>query len=410
MVNNAQFPLNSYQRDVWAADSVLPDSPQFNGAIHEQLAGPVDLEVLRACLERAVRGNDAFGLRFGERDGQPYQWQTDEPAVVDLLDFRAEADPAQACARWMDQAFASAFQANGGRLYQVALLRESDETNHLYLRTHHVMMDGWALNEFSRQVFADYAHIVDHGTPANSPRQSYLEFLDEDQRYRSSATHERDRAFFQRELADLEPTLFARSVPTGERRFGRTTFLLDGGLVDRMLAAGASPFAYIAAVFATYLTRVHRSTDVVLGVPMLNRPSDALRGTLGQFANTLPLRVRTDGRSMTDLATAVRASSKALQEHEKLALGDVLRALPSTGAQARRLFDVTVSYVRFPRPTAIPGVERDTVIMSRGHDQDTLSVVVRAFEDVSEVAVDLEYALDVFDEDFPAEAVGGHIR
>ncbi len=280
----------------------------------------------------------------------------------------------------------------------------------MYLRTHHVMMDGWALNEFSRQVFADYAHMADHGVPANGPRQSYLEFLEEDQRYRASTAHESDRTFFQRELTDVEPALFARTVPTGERRFGRTTFVLDGGLVERMLAAGASPFAYIAGVFATYLTRVHRSAEVVLGVPMLNRPSATARETLGQFANTLPLRVRIDGRSMTDLAAAVRTSTKALQEHEKLALGDVLRALPQSGAQARTLFDVTISYVRFPRPTRIPGVERDTVIMSRGHDQDTLSVVVRAFEDVSEVAVDLEYALDVFDEDFPADAVGGHIR
>ncbi len=101
MVNNAQFPLNSYQRDVWAADSVLPDSPQFNGAIHERLTGPVDLEVLRACLERAVDGNDAFRLRFGERDGQPYQWLSDEQPVIELMDFRTAADPAGACAQWM---------------------------------------------------------------------------------------------------------------------------------------------------------------------------------------------------------------------------------------------------------------------------------------------------------------------
>ncbi|MDQ3579315.1 MAG: AMP-binding protein, partial [Actinomycetota bacterium] len=411
MVNNAQCQLNSYQRDVWAADSILPRSPQFNGAIHERLVGPVDIAALRACVERAIEGNDALGVRFGERDGQPFQWRERESAVVEVLDFRAEPDPAGACVAWMERSFGAAFQALGGRLYQVGLLRESDDVLHVHLRAHHVVMDGWALNEFSRQIFADYNEVMEHGVVVETNPPSYLEFVDDDQNYRASAEYERDREFFTSELADIAPALFVRTVPTGERRFGRTTFTLDGGLIDRVLATGSSPFAFIAATFATYLSRIHRSAEVVLGVPMLNRREKRTLETLGQFANTLPLRVRTDRQhSMTELAAEVRNSTKALRQHERLALGDVLRALPASEAATRQLFDVTLSYVRFPRPAPIAGVERETVIMSRGHDQDALSVVVRAFEDVSEVCVDLEYALDIFDEDFAVSAVGGHIR
>ncbi|MFE0380356.1 AMP-binding protein, partial [Streptomyces inhibens] len=180
---------------------------------------------------------------------------------------------------------------------------------------------------------------------------------------------------------------------------------------DRVRAAGFSPFAYIAAMFSTWLTRLHRSEEVVLGVPFLNRPEGHHKDILGQFANTLPLRVAAHGgRTVRELVAETQDATRALRRHERLSLGDILRELPTRAEGPRRLFDVTVSYLHWPRPAPIPGVERQTAMMAPSHEQDALGVVVSAFDDTADIHVDLDYALDVFGEDLPITSVACHLR
>ncbi|MFF4605124.1 amino acid adenylation domain-containing protein [Streptomyces sp. NPDC001339] len=411
--------MNSYQRDVWAADSLQPDSPQFNCGLHDRFTGRLDLDVLRACVERALERNDAFHLRFDERDGRPYQWWEHQVPEVEVVDLRDAADPEAACAAWMRSAFADAFTARRGRLYQAALLRETDTVTHLFVRTHHIVLDGYALNEFSRQVNRDYAALtavepLDEADATDetdetdeTPAPDYRDSVAEDARYRSSDRFDEDRAFFRSALDGVRPVLFPRAAAKPEKRSrGRHSFVVEGALVDRILAAGHSPYAYLTAVFGACLARLHRTDEVVLGVPMLNRHSDAELRTVGQYANTLPLRVTTrDGLTLPEMASGVRGRTRELRAHERLALGDVLRELPAGLAGSRRLFDVTVSYLRFPRPTPLPGVQRETALISAVHEGDALSVVVRAFEDTSDISVDLSYAQDVFDEHLPITGV-----
>ncbi|GAU69536.1 putative non-ribosomal peptide synthetase [Streptomyces sp. NBRC 110611] len=411
MTTQPQLPLNAYQRDVWAADSLRPDSPQFNCGLHDRFAGRLDLDVLRACVERALERNDAFHLRFDERDGRPCQWWEHQAPQVEVVDLRDAADPEAACAAWMRSALDDAFTARRGRLCQAALLRETDTVTHLFLRTHHIVLDGYALNEFSLQVSRDYAALTAGAPLDETPAPDYRDSVPEDARYRSSDRFDQDRAFFRSALDGVRPALFPRAAARPEQRpRGRHTFVVEGALVDRILAAGHSPYAYLTAAFGACLARLHRTDEVVLGVPMLNRRSAAELRTVGQYANTLPLRLTTrDGLTLPEMAAEVRRRTRDLRAHERLALGDVLRELPAGLADSRRLFDVTVSYLRFPRPAALPGVRRETTLISTLHEGEALSVVVRAFEDTSDIHVDLGYARDVFDEHLPITGLADQV-
>lgn len=49
-------------------------------------------------------------------------------------------------------------------------------------------------------------------------------------------------------------------------------------------------------------------------------------------------------------------------------------------------------------------------MMAPSHEQDALGVMVCAFDDTADIHIDLDYALDVFDEDLPIASVAGHLR
>lgn len=421
MAARRTIPLTSYQRDIWAAESRSPNDPQFNVVLDERIDGKADTKALTEALTRVLRRHDAFRLRFGERDGVPYQWVAgpDEDGVtVQFVDLSGEPRPERARQQWQERSFTRPFPLLDAPLYTAALVRESPDVLHVHVNAHHLIVDAWTLNHLSREMWEEYARLTagPDGAAAGSrpgPAPSYGAFVEADAAYRTSAEREEDRAFHRAALAGVAPALFQRTpgrTPRGGGRRGHHSFTVPGDVVRRVRRAGTSPFAYVTAVFAAYLARVHRTDEVVLGVPFLNRRGDDELATAGQFANNLPLRVPVpDGATLHDLAAAVRERTRALRDHERLALGDILRDLPAGASGSRRLFDVTVSYLRYPRPEALPDAERDTVITAPVHEQDALSVMIRAFDDDADLRVDLDYARDVFDEDFPVEAMAGHL-
>ncbi|MFD4258366.1 amino acid adenylation domain-containing protein [Streptomyces sp. NPDC058534] len=423
MAEFRKFPLTSYQHDIWAAESQAPNSPQFNVVIDERATGAVDATALRTALARALARHDAFRLRFGEREGVPYQWSADRPLpsdppgdTVDLQDLSGQAEPEKAWEEWREASFVRPFPLTGGApLFRAAVVLESAEVLHLHLNAHHLIADAWTLNQVSLDTWTEYARLTadtaSDGPPGPAP--SYREFIDTDAAYRKSPEREAARAFHRASLDDVAPVLFQRSpdrTAPGAARRGHHSFTLGGDLVARIRAGGSSPFAYVSAVFATYLARMHRSEEIVLGVPFLNRVTDEERATAGQFANSLPLRIPVaEDATLRELAALVRERADAARPHERLALGDVLRDLPADPAGSRQLFDVVVSYLRGPRPKAPAGVARDTAITAPVHEQDALSVLIRAFDDDADLRIELDYATDVFDTGFRIEAVAGHL-
>ncbi|MEU9120996.1 amino acid adenylation domain-containing protein [Streptomyces sp. NPDC048506] len=413
----AQSPLTAYQRDVWVAGSQAPESPQFNCVLHERLHGDVDHDALADCVESALHRHETFRLRFGEAAGTPFQWVAGEGIRVNRVDLAQEPEPDVACAAWMRRSMATALPlTDGGALVEATLLLEGPDVTHLHVKAHHIVADGWTVDRLSHEILEDYARATgdggehtgrgEHNGRGEPP--SYLAFVEEEAAYRAGAEGERDRAFHREALAGVAPALFPRTAGEGGR--GRHSFVVDGSLADRLRAAGLSPFAYRATMFGIWLTRLHRTEEVVLGIPFLNRPADHHKDILGQFANTLPLRFAAPGeRTVRELVTATQDAIRALRPHERLSLGDVLRELPTPAEGPRQLFDVTVSYLRWPRPAPIPGVERQTAMMAPSHEQDALGVMVSDFDDTTDVRIDLDYALDVFDEDLPIASVAGHL-
>ncbi|MFI1198700.1 amino acid adenylation domain-containing protein [Streptomyces sp. NPDC020883] len=408
----ARNPLTAYQRDIWAAGSQAPHSPQFNCVLHERLQGAVDHDTLAGCVASALRRHETFRLRFGEEAGTPFQWVAGESVQVGRVDLADEPEPHMACAEWMRRSMARALPlVDGEALVEATLLRESADVTHLHVKVHHIVADGWAVNRLSHEILEDYSRAVgawQGGGVGRRGASSYLAFLKEEAAYRAGAEGDRDRAFHREALAGVAPALFTRTPGGGGR--GRHSFVVDGRVVEQVRAAGLSPFAYLAAMFGTWLTRMHRSQEVVLGVPFLNRPEEHHKEVLGQFANTLPLRLAAHGgRTVRELVADAQTAIVALRHHERLSLGDVLRELPTDAEGSRQLFDVTLSYLHWSRPAPIPGIARHTAMMARSHEQGALGVVVSAFDDTADLHVDLDYAVDVFDQDLPVTSVAGRL-
>ncbi|MFE3599435.1 AMP-binding protein, partial [Streptomyces sp. NPDC059142] len=418
------LPLTAYQRDIWVASALDESHPQFNCVVHERLTGRVDVRALRAAVARAVRRNDAFSLAFDAREEIPRQWKDPEvaaapdSALVTVVDLSDEPDPRAACAAWVERSLARPFPLRRSRMFELTLLREGPGAVHLVVKAHHIITDGYGIFLFTEQVFEDYGRVKAGGDPLPASAPSYLDFVEEEARYTASPAFRRDQEFHRRAHTDTVPALFARGAAAtapfassgADSAAGRYTFTVDSALVRRLREQQRLVFPVVAAAFATYLGRIHRAPDVVLGIPLLNRRTGEELATVGHFANILPLRVRTTGTAtMREIGAAVETGGDALRDHERLALGDVLRALPRGGGSAPRLFDVTLSYLPMPPSPGVAGLTRETSGSAPAHAQDAIAVHVLHTRGTDDVRITLAYGRDVLDEDFPAAALAGHI-
>ncbi|GAA4185896.1 non-ribosomal peptide synthetase [Streptosporangium oxazolinicum] len=387
------------------AHARFPYSAQFNALMYQRFTGPVDADRFAACLEQVLRRNDAFRLRFGEdeRDGTPYQWAGEDVPAVRIVDLSGAADPRVACEEWLRQSFDRPLDVREGATVEATVLRESETAAYVSLKVHHIIADAWGLKLAFDQVRTDYA-----GKQVDDPPR-YLDRVAEDTAYLASPDHDADREYFRTALSGVTPALFERRAPSGTRTSARHSFPLPSGLAETVRARGQSPFAYVAAAFATYLSRIHRCGEVVLGVPLADRRSAAARRTVGHFANTLPLRVNVSAaETVRDLVDQIQAGGRLLQRHERFSMGDLLRDRPR--GEPREMFDVTLSYIQWPDVEPVPRLRHEAAgTGTRAHDQEALAVVVNEPGDGAGMTVDLDYALDVFDEDFPIEALARHV-
>ncbi|CAG1016242.1 hypothetical protein BURC_01214, partial [Burkholderiaceae bacterium] len=192
----------------------------------------------------------------------------------------------------------------------------------MLLLFHHLAIDHATLALVQQEV---QAHLAgqQHELPAPVPFRDFVAHARLDV---PSAAHE---DFFRRMLSDVdEPTLpFGAADVRGDGAGTQEAQVeIDAGVGRRLrraarrLGVGAASLCHLA--WAQVLARLSGRDDVVFGTVLLGRMSsgrDAQRA-LGLFVNTLPLRLRIDGRGVQQAARETHELLARLLHHEHASL------------------------------------------------------------------------------------------
>ena len=391
-------PLTGCQRDIVAVGARYSDLPIAQVVTHARLDGTVNLERMRECVRRTYLRNDALRLRFEFRDGEFVQHLGTELPELEFVDFTNDADPAAACGRWIDEASGRVLPLQGP-LTRAAILVDRSDSFLVYACFHHAVADAWGINVALSQLLNEYLSEADTSSDNDFEMPRYLDFVAAEREYRASADWAADRDYFVEKYREVEPALFARRGSLRSRRRRRHTLRMNPEAVKRLRDTDRSIFAFTAAAIGEYLRRIHRGGDIIIGVPFLNRSSEAELRTVGCMANILPLRIPADGElSTAELADRISKEVWEAQARQRFAYGDIATALQN-GAEMT-LFDVTYSYFTIPDTEHAEWIWKDASLLASGYSLDVVNIVVRDHERDGSLEVDLFYADDVFDANY----------
>ncbi|MER5362926.1 amino acid adenylation domain-containing protein, partial [Streptomyces sp. NPDC002785] len=360
------------------------------------LEGRLDAAALRGAAEEMLRRHP--GLRAAFRlDGLDHAVQV-IPESVELpwaeKDLRhLDATEQQTVLdRMLHEDRNSRFDLAAPPLMRFLLVALADDRHRLVFTHHHVLLDGWSMPLFVRELLDLYAGRTPDRTP---PYRDYLGWLGEQD---ASAT----ASVWREALRGLEePTLLAPAVPDRQPVTPDQLLTdLPAGLTARLLGTarehGLTLNTLLQGAWAVLLGRLTGRDDVVFGGTVSGRPAQVpgVESMVGLFINTLPVRVRiVPGESSVAFLTRLQDEQAGLMEHQHLGLADAQRI-----AGIGELFDtITVleNYPLDPAQLRVPGLAV-TAIDGRDATHYPLSLAVMPGE---RLHLRINYRPDLFDAD-----------
>ncbi|AGZ44772.1 AMP-binding protein [Actinoplanes friuliensis] len=323
-----RLPLSQAQLGVWHALRLDPASPAFDIGGHAELPGPIEADLLERAVGAMVAEVAAFRVRFDDTT-EPVT-QVIAPEVRMPL-ARLDLTGPEAARAWMRAELGVPRDPTRDPLLEVALLRVGDERHWWFVRSHHLVLDGYSVPLVCGRVAHIYTALLQGADPGPSPFAPYRGLLDAETAYRESPDFGADREFWLGRMAGAHdvPTLGGRiGPPLGP--FHRSAAELPAAVAETL--RGRTWVPAVMAAFAGYLARLTGAGELRLGVPLAGRSGPLLR-TPGNAANLLPLRVAVrPGRDPADLMAAVAAELRQVVRHQRYRGEDLARDLGAVGA------------------------------------------------------------------------------
>ncbi|RCH64498.1 amino acid adenylation domain-containing protein [Streptomyces sp. SDr-06] len=333
-------PATSEQQRLWLLQQRDPASRAYSVPMVFRVDGAVDTTALRGALRRLVARHPALRTSFtATPEGllqtvhEPYDPWTEPPAEAlrDAAGRRA----------FTDRLFAAPFDLARPYLFQACWLPRPGG-GELYLRMHHIAVDGWSLNVLFGELSADYAAAVGRaGQMTTRPAPTPLDYARWQSEWFSSDAYRTQRSELPTLYADLPqgPAGAADTAPLEPaHRLGGPTgrllhTLLDTGrraTLDRLCGdLGLTRFQLLLGVYAWSLYGVTGSTRPRIATPVANRPVQDFESSIGMFANTvlLPLSLAPREHLRSQLLRH-GAATQAVLDRQDVVLADVVADLP----------------------------------------------------------------------------------
>lgn len=364
------------------------------------LHGPLDVPLLHAAARSLLRRHDTLRACFRRRkNGEPVQVvpaSADLPLVEHDLTGLGPAERAAELDRLTDADRMDRFDLTKPPLMRFTVLRTGEADFRLLWTVHHILADGWSMPILTKELLAAYGaggEIDDAGIPAPRPYRDHLGWLaKQDERVGLHAWHTA--------LAGLdEPTRVAPSLTEPVRAVPESvavtvsrelTAIVTGAARERGLTLNTVAQGCWALALALLTGR----RDIVFGGVSSARPAelDGVEGTVGMFANTLPVRVALDPRkSVVDTLHDLQRQQFDLLDHQHVGLAEVQR---HTGIG--ELFDTALMFQNYPAPAGIdyPGGLRLVAADIRAATGYPLSLTVLPGD---RIELRAQYRGDVFD-------------
>lgn len=413
IINSPKIPLTQSQLDIFLDQQRTPDSCRYNIGGYFQIIGALDTTRLISAVTAVIQAESAFHLQLDLSNDLPQQYllPPESPTIAWLDFYQATSDKQTARAKaqeWLEQNFAVPFSLQTS-LFQLAICKIAQDEHRLYLKAHHLIMDGWSYTLFIKRVVDHYSSDTRDTELLSSP--GYWEFIQHKHQQSIAITaadnQQKVRAYWRERLANSpDHLLLQRSKSTlsdqSDHTSNRHQFVVSAADIAPLLAhskqQNASAFHALLALIYCYFMRATGTHDLLIGTPLHKRNNARTKHIIGMLADTSPTRIQASPvSSYNELLTEIKQNLLRDFRHQEYSLGQIHRGVNNLNERRERLFDVFVSYENFAyQQSSLSGLQITPHPLTHRQDQTPFSLFIRQYATSGDFEFDLQLHSDFF--------------
>lgn len=403
-------PLSEGQQQLWFIDQLEGGSAAYHVPVAIRIRGKLDRTALQATLDALVKRHEVFRTVFVIDRGDLSQKISSDgecPLRIEKLKVPEGADSEEETLAVLVSELSGAFDLGIGPLMRAMLLQVSGSEHVLLLCMHHIITDGWSTGVLLREFEGLYRSYCS-GAPDPLPPLplQYGDYTRWQQQWLQSSQFHEQMKYWRLHLQGA-PDVLALPVrrPRAEIRnhAGASASLsIESRLTAeiRTLAkrSAVTPSVVLHSAWAILLWKVSGQDDIVVGIPVANRPRIEFESMIGYFVNMLAVRTHIHARMpLTEFLYQVKEVLFLAYSHQRVPFVRVVQELrPIRSLSYTPVFQVALGLQNTPHYVPqLPGltVLRQYVPSTTAQFDLTLALE----ESIGGISGQIKYASDLFD-------------
>lgn len=411
--NRHDYPLSFHQQRMWFIDRMQESGAAYNIPAFLRVTGKFNIASAQRALADIVERHEVLRSVYSDGESGPVQIiNPPSDFFINRIDLTALADnkKEKALEEVISEELQRPFCLDADLMLRcsfIALTENEEQLDGIFvMNMHHIASDGWSLSIIIREFIELYrGYLLGEPVFLEPLPLQYVDYAHwligevGEGRLQDQAGYWTDK------LTGLPQV---HSLPLDKPRPREQSFngaIVEFGLDREQVSAlkkiagdsGVTFFMSLHAVFSLLLARYSNENDIVIGVPVANRPNKHLESLVGFFVNTVVL--RTDcavGKSFLDYLQQVKEVNLEAQKNQDLPFQQLLEIInPIRSRSHSPLFQILFSMDNNEQmELAIP----DATIKPYEPKQmfAKFDLVLHAKESEDGLRLTFEYSTDIF--------------
>lgn len=209
MVERKYYDLTPSQNLMYFALKFIPEKNVVNIGTAVWLHENIDCELLKVAAYKAIWRMDALRLRLKKVKGEIKQYVSEEePKEIKIEDYSnySKGDIDEILEKWTS----TPFKYKDKELYDVSIIKGSENVTGLYIKVNHVVMDAWGLTVYAKDVINIYLAMKDGKELPEEPAK-FVPLIEKDLEYMNSKRMQKDYEFIKEKWKT--PAVFSSVEP-----------------------------------------------------------------------------------------------------------------------------------------------------------------------------------------------------
>lgn len=295
------IPLTNEQKQIWFASKARNDhSAAFNETVAFQLKGGLRLDALNDAIETVVKRHESLRTVM-DPSGEKQHVLPDVQVTIPVIDFSdyQESEREKRIEEWFENQGRIPFDLSSKEpLFRVHLLKSTASSHILVISFHHIIMDGWSIDLFVRELMSLYTSFCQGNLSVNLPDP--VQFRDFQSWQLSEVTEKEKKeavAYWNQVLDSPLPAMDLPSEHGGmvkqSFRGERVSLQIGPSLTQRLktlsIKSGNSLFVTLLAAYKVFLHRLTGNKKIVVGVPTAGQAQMEQPILMGNCTHLLPV-------------------------------------------------------------------------------------------------------------------------